>query len=581
MSRALAIVVAAAFVLLAHSAGASAATVSAAGGTITYEALGGEDNSLVVSDDGLNYAFTDPAGVAPGLGCMDDVAVNPNVAVCAKAGTTLVTIRLADLDDDTTLDAIDFIGFLQRGGAGADILRGSTGSASSTLIGDEGTDTYVNGPGFDAVGYSDRSTPLTASLDDQPNDPDGENVPAAMDGLSGGGGDDVVNGGPSGDFLGGGGGNDTVNGLGSGDSVFGNEGDDTLNGGGSDDILQGGEGNDSFNGGSGLDIADYADKATAATVTLDDAANDGVAGEADNVRLDVEDAVGSPSADVLTGNEKANSLLGMGGSDSISGGDGEDDVAGGPGDDTINVRDGFADDVSCGTGTDTVNADQLDRVQSGCNTVNRVNVPVARDVPEDRAPLIAFATPAANALLPASPPSTVSVVASDDRAVTGVVLMDDGRVVGTDDAAPYDFAYAPRGEDVGSNTLHATVVDSAGQTATAVVEVRVDRFRPGMRAIVRPTRDRRRPFSFRVAGSVVPPARAGAALGCAEGAVVVRLRRGARTVARRRARLSPSCRYAARLTYRGRRARLRANAAFLGNDVLKRRSARSVAVRAG
>jgi hypothetical protein len=582
MPRGLAISIAAAAALLAcGTSAASAATVSATGGTITYAALDGEDNSLVVSNDGLNYKFTDTAGVTPGLGCMDDVGVDPNVAVCSKGSTTVIVLQLADLDDDTTLDAIETIGFLQHGGAGADTLRGSTGSASSTLIGDAGTDTYVNGPGFDAVSYSDRSTPLTASLDDQPNDPDGENVPAAMDGLSGGGGDDVIGGSPSGDFLGGGGGNDTLNGGGERDTVHGDAGDDTLNGGGSDDTLQGGDGNDSFNGGVGLDIADYSDKPTTAKVTFDDAANDGVAGEADNVHRTVEDAVGSPSPDTLTGNELNNALQGMGGGDSISGGDGEDDIAGGPGDDTIDVRDGFADDVVCGTGTDTVNADQLDRVQTGCDTVNRADVPVARDVPEDRPPLVAFSSPVANTLLRASPASTVTVVASDDRAVTGVALMDDGRVVGSDVTAPYEFAYAPRGDDVGANTLHATAVDSAGQTATALIEVRVDRFRPAIRTRVSPLRDRLRPFSFRVTGTVARPARVSRSLGCAEGVVVVRLRRGTRSAATRRVRLSSACRFAARVRLRGAPGPLRATATFRGNDVLKRRAGRAIAVRAG
>lgn len=129
--------------LCAAAPGAFAAQVSKSdAGIITFQAAAGEDNSVTLTDDALNNQFTDQAGVTPGPGCIDDPAADPTVALCPRPGTSVIVFDLGDLDDDVTVTDLDAIGLLERGGPGADILRGSNGTATSTLIGGEGTDSY-------------------------------------------------------------------------------------------------------------------------------------------------------------------------------------------------------------------------------------------------------------------------------------------------------------------------------------------------------------------------------------------------------------------------------------------------------
>lgn len=93
------------------------------------------------------------------------------------------------------------------------------------------------------------------------------------------------------------------------------------------------------------------------TISLDGRADDGQAGEGDNVGADVEEAVGGTGADRIAGNAAANVLRGSSGPDVILAGAAPDRVEGDEGDDTIDTRDGGYDSVDCGPGTDTVLAD--------------------------------------------------------------------------------------------------------------------------------------------------------------------------------------------------------------------------------
>jgi hypothetical protein len=73
--------------------------------------------------------------------------------------------------------------------------------------------------------------------------------------LSGGNGNDTLNGGAGDDTLFGGNGNDTLNGGAGDDTLFGGNGNDTLNGGAGNDTLDGGRGDDTVVGGKGADKA--------------------------------------------------------------------------------------------------------------------------------------------------------------------------------------------------------------------------------------------------------------------------------------------------------------------------------------
>lgn len=166
--------------------------------------------------------------------------------------------------------------------------------------------------------------------------------------LSGTPGDDVLAGGPV------------------GESIYGLEGNDTVNGGGGDDELDGGPGADRLAGGDGNDVVSYGGTAPV-NITLDGVANDGAAGEGDDVADDVEDLFGTEAGDRIVGNGSANTIDGAGGNDTIDGAGGADTLIGGDGDDTISAQDGTIDRIDCGPGNDKATLDPED-VAVGCET---------------------------------------------------------------------------------------------------------------------------------------------------------------------------------------------------------------------
>jgi hypothetical protein len=152
--------------------------------------------------------------------------------------------------------------------------------------------------------------------------------------------------------------------------------------------FEGGDGNDTLVpgpaagayllGGAGADllassagccaIASYDDPGRGGVrVTLDRMANDGIAGERDDVRT--SGVIGGPGPDVITGDAGANSLTGAGGADVLDGGGGDDSInatlqamhaSGGP--------DG-SDTVICGAGNDDVVADENDKARVDCERI--------------------------------------------------------------------------------------------------------------------------------------------------------------------------------------------------------------------
>jgi RTX calcium-binding nonapeptide repeat (4 copies) len=171
-------------------------------------------------------------------------------------------------------------------------------------------------------------------------------------------------------------------------------GDDTASGGPERESFDGGPGADEIKGGlpgleglGGLPAEEitYASKLGPVTVTNDGAANDGTAGEGDNI-MGVEQAVGSAFGDTISGFASAvggagndELLAGAGGAiadggpgnDVITGGDWRDELSGGDGNDTIHARDGEWDLIRCGTGLDVVHADAQDAFppDAGCEDV--------------------------------------------------------------------------------------------------------------------------------------------------------------------------------------------------------------------
>ena len=169
------------------------------------------------------------------------------------------------------------------------------------------------------------------------------------------------------------------------DNLDGGEGDDELEDGGGSDLAPTG-GNDLLIGGPGIDEAFYSRDA-AVSITLDEVANDGQAGEADNVSA--ENVFAGAGNDVLVGNGSSNVLVGAGGADLIQGLGGNDELlgefdqglavargfGGPPGDDTLEGGKG-RDDLNCGRGFDIALRDPTDEVDFSCE---RAGAEVAGD----------------------------------------------------------------------------------------------------------------------------------------------------------------------------------------------------------
>ncbi len=236
------------------------------------------------------------------------------------------------------------------GGNAGDMLTGGAGADS--LDGAAGPDTIVGGAGADA---------LTGGANDE-----------AADVLRGGTDADSLQGGPGPDGLSGDDGTDEVNGGGGPDSVDGGAGDDVQLGGTGDDVLFDGPGADTLDGQDGRgDTVDYSAISAPVTVILDIVRNDGVAGQ-DLIQA-VEDVLGGPGDDTLTGDVAANLLSGAGGADLITGGGGPDVLRGETGGDLLRARDGERDNIDCGAARDLVFVDGEDELlplpRGGCEHV--------------------------------------------------------------------------------------------------------------------------------------------------------------------------------------------------------------------
>ena len=244
-----------------------------------------------------------------------------------------------------------------RGGAGWDCLNGEDG-ADTFEEGTEptGGDTFHGGAGVDTVTYASRIAGVTISVGDPVSTGEGDDVKADVE---------VIIGTAFADVLTGDSGANTLNGGAGDDVLSGGDGADILNGGEGDDLFDEGtaaNGADTFNGGNGTDTMSYARRVgSGVTVTIDGTANDGATGasEGDNVKVDVENLVGSPQADSLTGSRLANVIAGGAGADVMDGAAGDDVfVEGASGAET------GGDSIAGGSGVDTV--DYSARAESLC-----------------------------------------------------------------------------------------------------------------------------------------------------------------------------------------------------------------------
>ena len=119
---------------------------------------------------------------------------------------------------------------------------------------------------------------------------------------------------------------------------MGGPGADDIRGAGGDDLLapnhttralSGSDAGDAVDGGDGSDTVEYPYFATNRFVSLDDVADDGAAGEGDDIASTVENVKTFGGADVLVGNAAPNRLESGGGDDTLDGGGGADFLSGG------------------------------------------------------------------------------------------------------------------------------------------------------------------------------------------------------------------------------------------------------------
>lgn len=266
--------------MAALPAGASAATISQSGGTVSIVAGTGETNRMVsfYSTTDTAAVVEDSVPVSVGPGCTvdpDDV----RQAICpVQSPNFSIAAQLGDGSDYASLSARTGSVNTIDGGPGNDEIRGDSGSgAVNSISGGDGDDLILpdygfernpvsrdaiaGGGGEDTVRYYFHATGVNVSLDGQANDGspgEGDNVQPDVERLlgsdllpntlTGTDGPDELVGGTDKDVLVGGGGNDELIGVSDNDDLSGGEGDDLLIGGTEDDRLDGGGGFDSFVG---------------------------------------------------------------------------------------------------------------------------------------------------------------------------------------------------------------------------------------------------------------------------------------------------------------------------------------------
>jgi Ca2+-binding RTX toxin-like protein len=220
------------------------------------------------------------------------------------------------------------------GGGGDDVLNGYADRCFPPYVAClmPESDVLIGGPGVDTADYSGHAVPVNVELDGRDLPEDGaygegdtvsqiENVTGGLEGdtLTGNWGPNVLNGGP---------GNDTLR-----------DGDRSCNP--PPLTLCAVNSSDALIGGQHEDRADYSNRTSDLTLTLDAYANDGESGETD--QLQVENVTGGRGNDTLIGDKGWNKL------------------DGGLGEDTLTGR-SAPDLLDCGADVDWVDPDALDTV---------------------------------------------------------------------------------------------------------------------------------------------------------------------------------------------------------------------------
>ena len=274
------------------NAGTTNQSVETCTNDITAIAIEGTEDGEVVTYTG-SLAFTVTADLKGGG---DEFTAN---------GTQPVNVSGGAADDRLT------------GGSGADTLNG--GDNNDILQGGFGSDDLNGDGGRNTVSYTDRPAEqgINASLVDDEGTPTMASMEldefTGINDITGGAGDDILEGDAFANKLVGGDGDDTITGL---------DGNDTLLPG------TGGGSNDGGAGATDIDTVSYAEDVPAlpaaqvtvtATLGAPGSATVATAGGADTqVLTNLANIIGSPGTDVLTGDTDDNGLDGGAGSDTVT-----------------------------------------------------------------------------------------------------------------------------------------------------------------------------------------------------------------------------------------------------------------------
>jgi Ca2+-binding RTX toxin-like protein len=332
--------------------------IVAGDGSDTIFAGAGDD--LICGEGGGDFIFgeegndqidagTDNDGVDGGLG--DDHMIggpgaeNDLLLFLEATGPVAASLVTGTATGGEGNDTFSAFGSL-IGGPFNDTLTGDA-SDFNGLGGGLGDDVLDGGDGFDGDIFG--AGPETANLaTGTATGAEGNDTLRNMEGLEGTAQDDNFTGNALTNVIDGRGGNDVLNGLDGSDLLQGdaqfdqNPGNDVLSGGPGDDFLQPSPGNDTLDGGPGrLDMLDFSPMLTGVSASL--GTGKLVGRGIGNMKVsNVEGLFGSAYNDTLTGDKGANFLLGNGGTDRLlgaagddflSGGDGSDSFDGGPGTD--------------------------------------------------------------------------------------------------------------------------------------------------------------------------------------------------------------------------------------------------------
>lgn len=195
------------------------------------------------------------------------------------------------------------------GGSGGDDIDG--GADPDDIVSGGGADTVDGGPGKDTISTGGKRDVVDGGT--------------GIDLIDTGSGADSVSGGDGADLIESGSGDDTVDGGSGDDLILGGSGDDSLMGSTGNDTLVGESGDDTIDGGPGVDTSSYAFAPSG--INADLAAGTATGGADNDQMISIEQLVGSPHADVLTGDSADNLIEARGGDDQIDGRTGIDIVS--------------------------------------------------------------------------------------------------------------------------------------------------------------------------------------------------------------------------------------------------------------